>query len=593
MSEYDITRAFKRIENDLIESMMRNLKRHKAEELKEGFNWEQWQALQLKDLERFRTENKDKFTGDFKDIDKQISQMLKKTSADAQAKQEAQILKAIKDGKFTPTQKKDVSFFNINEEKFNILLERTKADFVRAEYAVLRKAEDEYRKIIFDAQVYANVTNNYDKAVDMATHDFLKKGIQCVVYKNGAKHKLSDYSRMALKTANKRAYLMGEGIARDEYGIHTVQVNRRTQACPLCVGFLGKVLVDDVYSGGTRKEAMVLHVPTLSDAMEQGFLHPNCKDIYSTYIDGISPKAKPYNKGEVDTIVGKYNTEQQVNHAQDMVDSYQRMAKYSLNPTNQQTYQTRADNWQARIDEIKNTPAVAEPVITLLGASDRSMDFGAVFGNESVSYLGRDDTAHEIESVLVQLQERYPLQPSNKREFYATADKVIVTEYKDAWLHLPNGIDDRRLDDWAVAQVFQNEVEGKNQVVVAFNKGLLMKDTSIKDVIAERAKRISEGKQLLDLTMNNPTATAVHEWGHAFTEHMTNAMLYDDPDAKAYWEWYKSLSKEEIRNGISDYATESRGEFEAECFLELQMPNPRPLAVKWWSYMEKVLAKGY
>ena len=61
----------------------------------------------------------------------------------------------------------------------------------------------------------------------------------------------------------------------------------------------------------------------------------------------------------------------------------------------------------------------------------------------------------------------------------------------------------------------------------------------------------------------------------------------------AFWEWYQTLSKEEIRQGISDYATTNRGEFSAECFLEMQMPNPRPLAVKWWGYMERVLANGY
>ena len=255
----------------------------------------------------------------------------------------------------------------------------------------------------------------------------------------------------------------------------------------------------------------------------------------------------------------------------------------------------RTSDWEQMTDAERQqySSRADEPTLALISASDKSMDFGKVFGNDSASYLGSDTMSRKIESALVQLQERFPLQPKIKREYYSTADQVIVTNYKDAWLHLPNGISDRRLDDWAVAQVFQNEINGKNQIVIAFNKGLLSKNTSVQDVIDERALRISEGKQILDLTMNNPTATAVHEWGHAFTEHMTNAMFYEDADAKAYWEWYKTLSKEEIRNGISDYASENRGEFEAECFLELQMPNPRPLAVKWWSYMEKVIAKGY
>ena len=54
---YDVSKAFERIENDLLDSMIRNLGRHKAEETAEGFEWEQWQVAQLKELERFKRAN--------------------------------------------------------------------------------------------------------------------------------------------------------------------------------------------------------------------------------------------------------------------------------------------------------------------------------------------------------------------------------------------------------------------------------------------------------------------------------------------------------------------------------------------------------
>lgn len=355
-NEYDLSRAFQRIENDLIDSMMRNLKRHRAEEDELGIKWEQWQALQLKELERYRAKNRDKFAGEFVDINQRISDMLTDTYNTAQTEEEARVLDKIRKGDFRPIQTKDTTFFNLNDGKLNILLERTKADFTRAEYAVLRKADDAYRKVIFDAQVYANVTNDYNKAVDMATHDFLKSGLQSIQYKNGARHNIADYARMAIRTTNKRAYLMGEGNARDSYGIHTVRVNKRTQACPLCVGYLGKVLIDDVYGGGTAKEASEMGVPTLSSAMQAGFLHPNCKDIYSTYIDGVSQPATPWTQEEIDEIVGDYNQEQAIQHAVDMQASYARMAKYALDSDNQAKYQARADQWQTRVDELQDKP---------------------------------------------------------------------------------------------------------------------------------------------------------------------------------------------------------------------------------------------
>jgi hypothetical protein len=335
-----------------MDSMMRNLKRHKAEETELGFNWEQWQALQLKELERYRAQNLDKFSKEFGQINRKIEAMYRTTAADAQAQQEAFILDQIRKKDFRPGQNKDISFFGLNDDKLDILIARTQNDFTRAEYAVLRRADDIYRRTIFDAQVYANITNDYNKAVDMATHDFLKAGLQSVEYKNGARHNIAEYARMAIRTGNKRAYLMGQGNAHDKYGIHTVRVNRRTQACPLCVGYLGRVLVDDVYGGGTAREAAQLGVPTLSSAMQAGFLHPNCKDIYSLYIEGISQPAKPWTKPEIEQIVGEYNTEQSLRHAADMAESYTRLAKYALDPGNAQKYQARADQWRSRETDL-------------------------------------------------------------------------------------------------------------------------------------------------------------------------------------------------------------------------------------------------
>lgn len=353
-NEYDISKAFKRIENDLMDSMMRNLKRHQVEENELGMTWEQWQVLQLQELEQYRIKNADKFTGDFKQIDRKVDALFRNTAKNAQAQEENELLDKIKKKQFTPDVDKG-GFFRLNESKLNALIMATQSDFIRAEYAMLRRANDQYRQIIFDSMTYANVTNDYAKAVDMATHDFLKRGINSVVYKNGARHTVSDYASMALRTGNKRAYLMGEGNAHDKYGLHTVRVNKRQDACPKCVGFLGKLLIDDVYAGGTRAEAVAQGIPTLSDAIQAGFLHPNCKDMYSVYIPGVSQGGKGWTKAEIEQITGDYNQEQAIKHAQDMQETYERMAKFSLDPENQATYQQRADNWLARVNELKVT----------------------------------------------------------------------------------------------------------------------------------------------------------------------------------------------------------------------------------------------
>ena len=70
------------------------------------------------------------------------------------------------------------AFFRINERKLNALFEATQRDMERAEWAVRRLVDDQYRKTILDAQVYADTgTGTPKQAVDMAVRDFLKNGI--------------------------------------------------------------------------------------------------------------------------------------------------------------------------------------------------------------------------------------------------------------------------------------------------------------------------------------------------------------------------------------------------------------------------------
>lgn len=58
---YDIGAAFEAIENELMASMIRNMKRHKAEESDEKMQWSMWQTEMLKSLEKYKHDNKKKY----------------------------------------------------------------------------------------------------------------------------------------------------------------------------------------------------------------------------------------------------------------------------------------------------------------------------------------------------------------------------------------------------------------------------------------------------------------------------------------------------------------------------------------------------
>lgn len=348
--EYDIYKAMQRIENELIESMMRNFDRHRAEEKKEGYNWTAWQAEQLKALEQYKQRNLKKYQGAFGKLNSDIESMIRLMRQTGRASQEIGILEALKKGyrihKEIKSAKTEGRFFKVNDRKLNALIKATMNDMEKAEQAVLRMANDKYRKAIFAAQVYANTgAGTYEKAVDMATKDMLSAGLNCVEYKNGARHTLANYARMAIKTANKRAYLMGEGEKRAEWGVHTVILKKRGNACPLCLPFVGKILIDDVYSGGSKADG---NYPLLSAAMAAGLYHPNCKDIHTTYFPGISTPPEGVNKEDVEKAKEDYTDEQKQNYCKNNAERFRRMSENSLDPDNKRKYGARAQEWEEK-----------------------------------------------------------------------------------------------------------------------------------------------------------------------------------------------------------------------------------------------------
>ena len=354
-TDYDIEKAFRAIEDELIASMIRNLDRHRAEEDELGFNWTQWQVEQLKALEKYKADNKTRFAGRFSDINSSIDAMIFTARQTGGTEQEQKILRALKKGLKASkvSQGTEGAFFKLNTRKLNVLIKATKSDFNRAEKAMLRMSEDKYRQIIFNAQVYANTgAGTYEKAVDMATKDFLKAGINCIEYANGARHTMKDYAKMAIQTANKRAYLTGEGEMRQSWGISTVIMNKRANACPKCLPFVGKVLIDDVWSGGKASDGPY---PLMSSAMAAGLYHPNCKDIHTTYFPELDeePDSK-FTKKELEQVKEDYKQDQKQQYAGRMVEQFDRLFKYSLDPDNKKVYAVRKEQWENEVLKQKN-----------------------------------------------------------------------------------------------------------------------------------------------------------------------------------------------------------------------------------------------
>lgn len=453
--EYDIGVAFSAIEEELIASMMRNMARHRAEETKEGIQWAMWQVQQLKALERYKRENQKRYRGKFKILNREMKELIRKARETGGMEQERRILQAIRRGfkgygknRSAAHQAATAEFFKMNDRKLEALIEAVTHDMEKAETAVLRMAEDQYRKIIFNAQVYANTgAGTYEQAVDMASRNFLAAGLNCIEYANGARHTISDYADMAIRTASKRAYLQGEGEKRQEWGISTVIMNKRGNPCPKCLPFVGKVLIDDVWSGG-RKDGVDPNTgkryPLMSKAIEYGLYHPRCKDSHTTYFPGISTADDTWTKEELKAIEQDYAREQKKQYAKRQEEKYGRLAEYSLDEGNKKRYTAKEKQWEEVAESLNSG---------IMGLSQEEL---------SALYQYKSFESYPINEALRNAKDMSDLPPA-QQQFVKRLDSALskIPKYEGDLIRTVNFSDwpdcDKRTNDFA-----KEFVPGKN-----------------------------------------------------------------------------------------------------------------------------------
>ncbi|MEG0847711.1 MAG: phage minor capsid protein [Niameybacter sp.] len=175
---------------------------------------------------------------------------------------------------------------------------------------------------------------------DLATNDLLYNSNMVNTY---------SWAEIAINTANKRAYLQGEGTKRAEWGIHTVLISQYGACSPICQPLQGKVYIDDVWSGGTSAEAESTGYGLLSVAIASGLFHPNCKHTMSTYFVGLTKEPS-----KVDILETNENSNiiatQRYNERQ--VRKYIRLENGSLDASNKAKYRTKVKEWQLRNDKL-------------------------------------------------------------------------------------------------------------------------------------------------------------------------------------------------------------------------------------------------
>ncbi len=306
----DIAKIFEEMELRLIASLKRNLSRHKAEEQKEGFKWSAWQAEKLKNIDKFRKENQDIF-GEYIDvIDKETRQLMIEQFREGEQVAEQSVIEASEKGANilnTPTAIPSDHFFGVNTPKMKRLMDDITTLEKTVETAAVRNMNDVYRTTLNRVQLMMGSGSlTLTEAIDLATREFLDKGINCIVYAGGRRVNIADYVRMALRTTSTRATLQGAAKRFAELGYDTVLISQYGGCSETCEPYQGKVYIDDVFtiwngekSGDFGKSNYCdKWFMLLSVAIRGGLFHPNCRHTMGQYIDGLTkiPKSIPAEK---------------------------------------------------------------------------------------------------------------------------------------------------------------------------------------------------------------------------------------------------------------------------------------------------------
>ena len=293
-----IVRLFEEIEQRLVQSLKRNLSRHKGEEEQEEKKWSAWQAEKLRSMEKFRQENAAIMAEYTEQIDSETRQIMQEQFDEGVNGADVPPAESVAD---VPAEiKPEPQFFGVDTTKVNKLIEDVTHLEKHAETAALRLTDDVYRQTVNRVQLAMSTGSmTLQQAIDTAVKDFLDQGINCIIYRDGRRVNIADYVRMALRTTATRATLQGKSAKFKALGYDTVQVSSYGMCSPTCKPWQGRIYIEDTFSDWDgevqeypdgilwgKSNYCGKWFPLLSSAIEKGLFHPNCRHTILLWRDG-------------------------------------------------------------------------------------------------------------------------------------------------------------------------------------------------------------------------------------------------------------------------------------------------------------------
>jgi hypothetical protein len=395
----DIAKIFEEIELRLIRSLKRNIGRHKNEEQQEGFQWTAWQAENLRNVNKFRRECS-AIMGEYTDIiDSETRRLMEEQFREGVNGVAVPQSETISE---TPpaSLKLEPEFFGVDDTKVTKLIDDVVNLEKHAETATLRTMDDVYRQTVNKAQLAMSTGMPLQKAIDMSVKDFLDKGINCIVYRDGRRVNIADYVRMALRTTSTRAKLQGESERFKAMGYDTVQISKYSMCSDTCLPWQGRAYINDVFTmwDGDVEERENGQLwgksnycgkwfPLLSTAIHAGLFHPNCRHTILLYRDGDS-LPEPMDNSKIEK---RYKLEQKLRRLENEVRKAKRKAEGFSDPDNVKKANKELRDAQKKIRDFINKVNEEEGKLIL----KRDYDREKIYSGDSVDISGESGIIEE------------------------------------------------------------------------------------------------------------------------------------------------------------------------------------------------------
>lgn len=312
-------------------------------------NWSAWQAEKLRNLDKFRQENSFIMSDYTKVIDSGTRQIMIDEFIQGMNR-----INYPGDNEIS----KEPQFFGIDKVKVNKLTDDVLNLEKHAGTAVLRTMDDIYRQTVNKAQLaMSSGSVTLQQAIDMAVQDFLNKGINCIVYRNGRRVNIADYVRMALRTTATRANLQGQSEKIKALGYDTILISSYSMCSETCLPWQGRVYINDVFvmwEGKIEQRGEILYgksnycgkwFPLLSSAIQGGLFHPNCRHTLLMWRDG-NPIPQPVDNSKNNR---RYKLEQHQRLLENNVRKAKRFIAGQTDPSNIRKAKAELINAQKRL----------------------------------------------------------------------------------------------------------------------------------------------------------------------------------------------------------------------------------------------------